>query len=247
MITEKDSEAFLLDRRCLECNSVNRTCFANGNCDKFSVNQNHSFFQSVNMSLLENKNPQTDEDVYPASKTKCKYFDCDEFNNTFSNSQNSLSFLHLNIASLAKHFDNFLNFLNSLKCQFKIIGISETRISSQSIPHNVNIPGYKFYHTKTESSAGGTGIYISDDIIYKTRNDLSSLLYKSRSLESTFLEIFPDDKKSNCIIGCLYKHPNFSTEDFNSNYMNPLLEKINNEGKKNSHGRLQYQSYERRN
>ena len=51
-------------------------------------------------------------------------------------------------------------------------------------------------------------------------------------MESTFLEIFPDDKKSNCIIGCLYKHPNFSTEDFNSNYMNPLLEKINNEGKK---------------
>ncbi|KAG1676192.1 Suppressor of lurcher protein 1 [Nymphon striatum] len=51
----------------------------------------------------------------------------------------SLSFFHLNISSLYKHLDNFSLLLDSLDFRFQIIGISETRITSNSIPHNRSI------------------------------------------------------------------------------------------------------------
>ena len=48
-------------------------------------------------------------------------------------------------------------------------------------------------------------------------------------MESTFIEIM-NLKKSN-IIGTIYKHPSVDLTDFNSNYVNSLLEKISKEQK----------------
>ena len=55
-----------------------------------------------------------------------------------------------------------------------------------------------------EANAGGTLIYIRNHLSYKTRIDLN--IYKSFELESTFTEICTT-KKTNIIIGCIYKHP----------------------------------------
>ena len=63
---------------------------------------------------------------------------------------------------------------------------------------------------------------------HKSRNDLK--LYKANELESTFIEII-NSKKSNIIVGCLYKHPVMDVTDFNKNYLNSLLEKISRENK----------------
>ena len=216
---------------CLRCNSENFPFNSSFDDEDGFVPQTDSalkpFFLAANSSVSENDENFHEELV---NKIDCRYLDCNEFNKSFSNSQN-LSFLHLNIASLSKHLDNFTTLLNSLYHQFKIIGISETRISSQSIEHNLNIPGYISHFTKTESSAGGTGIYISNDVNSKIRNDLSLSLYKSKCLESTFVEISPDNK-SNIIVGCIYKHPSFSIDEFNLNYLAPFLDKLNKEGKK---------------
>ena len=38
-------------------------------------------------------------------------------------------------------------------------------------------------------------------------------------------------KKSNIIVGMIYKHPSMDLTDFNSNYLNNLLEKISKEQK----------------
>ena len=38
-------------------------------------------------------------------------------------------------------------------------------------------------------------------------------------------------KKSNIIVGTIYKHPSMNLTDFNSNYLNSLLEKISKEQK----------------
>ena len=43
---------------------------------------------------------------------------------------------------------------------------------------DINLPGYTAEYTPTESSAGGTLIYISNELTYKNRGDLD--IYKSK-------------------------------------------------------------------
>ena len=51
------------------------------------------------------------------------------------------------------------------------------------------------------------GHYIDKNLRYRSRNDLT--LYKSKEIESSFIEII-EPKKKNTIVGCIYKHPNVS-------------------------------------
>ena len=87
---------------------------------------------------------------------------------------------------------------------------------------------FSFEFTPTESSAGGTCFYIANHLSYKPCLDLN--IYKSNELESTFIEVL-NPKKSNIIIGCIYKHPSMDLNDFNTNYLNNLLDKVSKEQK----------------
>ena len=110
-----------------------------------------------------------------------------------------------------------------MKHRPKIIAISENRIS------NINITGYDFEYTYTEKEKGGTLIYVSQDLKYKNRKDL--IISKSKELDSTFVEIINKNKKKHDS-GCIYKHPNMSISEFNSDFLVPLLNKISLEKKK---------------
>ena len=78
---------------------------------------------------------------------------------------------------------------------------------------------YSFEFTPTESNTGGTLLRIANYLSYKSRTDLN--LNIANQLESTFIAI-PNSRKSNIIVGCLYKHPSM---DFNKN-LNTLLDKL---------------------
>ena len=111
---------------------------------------------------------------------------------------------------------------------FDIIAVSETRISKKtSLTSNINLNNYSFETTPTESTAGGTMLYVSNRLSYKPRTDLN--MYKKNELESIFIEII-NSKKSNIVVGCVYKHPNMDVLDFNS-LINQLLDKISKEQK----------------
>ena len=85
---------------------------------------------------------------------------------------------------------------------FDVIAISQTRITkSISLANNLTMNNFPFEFTPTESSAGGTLLYVSNHLSYKPRLDLN--IFKSNELESTFIEIL-NPKKSNIIIGCIY-------------------------------------------
>ena len=56
-------------------------------------------------------------------------------------------------------------------------------------------------------------------------------MYRSKQLESVFVEICKKNKK-NIIIGCVYRHPSMDLNEFNDEFRNPLLEKITNDNKK---------------
>ena len=112
---------------------------------------------------------------------------------------------------------------------FDTIAISETRIIKNiSLLNNLNLNNYSFEFTPTETSAGGTLLYIANHLSYKCRNDLN--IYKKNELESTFIEIV-NPKKSNIVVGVIYRHPSMELNDFNCNYLNKLLENISKEQK----------------
>ena len=60
-------------------------------------------------------------------------------------------------------------------------------------------------------------------------HELTLICIKKNELESTFTEII-NSKKSNIVVGCVYKHPNMDVLDFNSP-INQLLDKISKEQK----------------
>ena len=96
---------------------------------------------------------------------------------------------------------------------------------------DINLTGYKCYHTDTEAEKGGSLIYVSENINSKKRPDLEHLLYKPEVLESTFIEI-NNHRKKNILIGCIYRHPSMDLGEFNEDYLSPFMETINKEDKK---------------
>ena len=155
----------------------------------------------------------------------CEYYDSSSFiSKNFDHK--SLSFMHLNISSCDKHFDNFHTFLHNLKFPFDIIGLTETRIKSESI--DFPIEELEPFHTPTEADAGGTSLYISVSYKPTRRQDLESLLYISKTLESTFAEF------SRCsfhfVVGTIYKHPFMKIPDFILK-LGQVLDKVSSEGK----------------
>ena len=79
----------------------------------------------------------------------------------------------MNVWSLTKNFDDFNVLLSDLNVSFDILAITETRIKKDSSsPINLQLSNYSTEHNPTESSAGGTLLYISKRLSYQLRNDL---------------------------------------------------------------------------
>ena len=103
--------------------------------------------------------------------------------------------MHLNIASLNKHFEDLYNLISLINFHFDIIGVSEHKINqANSNSNDYNIPGYNFCFDLTETSHGGTGFYISKKLTFQKRADLN--IYSTGKLESTFIELDFTDKKT---------------------------------------------------
>ena len=181
---------------------------------------------SPNLELLVNRfNNATPENNEPEKISSSRYYDIDEMHNLKIPQKNkSLSLFHINACSLNKNFDDLQHLLSSFKKVFDITSVSETRITEQeSLLNNLNLNQYSFEFTPPETSAGGTLLYIANHLSYKCRNDLN--IYKTNELESTFIEIV-NPKKSNIIVGVIYRHPSMDLPDFNSNCLNKLLENL---------------------
>ena len=96
----------------------------------------------------------------------------------------SLSLFHINACSLNKNFDD----LNCTKKSFDIIAITETRITKQvSLSNNLNLNNYSFEFTSTETSAGGTLLYIPNHQSYKCHSDLN--IYKKMNWNLLLLKL----------------------------------------------------------
>ena len=138
-----------------------------------------------------------------------------------------LSLFHFNACSLSKIFDELQHLLSCTKTFFNIIALTQTRITKNVfLLNNLNLNNYSFEFTPVGTCTGGTLPYIPNHLSYKCRNDLN--IYKKNELESTFIEIV-NPKKSNIVVGVIYRHPSMDFADFNCNYLNKLLENISKE------------------
>ena len=85
-----------------------------------------------------------------------------------------------------------------------------------------------YEYTPSESSKGGTLLYIDKNLRNISRSDLT--LYKSKEIESSFIEVVESNKK-NTILGSIYKHPNVSVGEFTNDFLEPLLKILSFEKK----------------
>ena len=93
--------------------------------------------------------------------------------------------------SPSAHIDESHQLLNTLKFNFDIIGISETKEQISGFLKNVSINGYDLHSQYTSSAAGGVALYIRSDLDKIIREDLSIL---DDDFETIWVEI--KNKKS---------------------------------------------------
>ena len=101
---------------------------------------------TINTRVTENQNNKLHNNL-----EECRYVDCSEFESSY-NKFVGISALHLNISSLSKHIDSLGNMLEQLALDFNVIAISETRITQDAIPHNLEIPNYECVFDQDRSS-----------------------------------------------------------------------------------------------
>ena len=163
-----------------------------------------------------------DEEIL--EKVSNKYYNQTEFKNALNklSTKKQNLYMHLNISSLSYHHLELYNLIADMKIKPKIIGISESRLqkSKQHIT-NISLPNYVYEHTPTESSKGGTLLYLDKHFKYKLRKDLN--IYHKGMIESTFVEIINKNEK-NMVAGSIYKHPKQIIPDFLDKHLLPRLE-----------------------
>ena len=164
----------------------------------------------------------------------CDYFTEYNLNNklakTLSANLNCLSFFHLNIRSLSRHFDNFSNVLATINSKFWVIGISETWL--QNADDFVDLKGYNFVHNYRHGRVGGGGgLYFDHSLNYKTCGDLNC--YDCEYVESLFLEIcVPKGKDMSLLELILFSTSHLQNDKIDFvQYIHLLMTKISKENK----------------
>ena len=138
-----------------------------------------------NLSNSENILQDEEDELY--TQINSQYYDISELNQISHNHNLSFKLLHTNLASISKHCDDLQLTLSLLKTKFDIIGISEHKIQkgNDASISNIDIPGFHpFLFDCSDTTHGGTGLYIKNSIVYNKKDNLK--IYSPGHFESTF-------------------------------------------------------------
>ena len=118
------------------------------------------------LALLFNKfsNVIPENNSDPENVIQSKYYDIDELQQLkILNKEKSFPLFHINSCSLNKNFEELQILLQSTNFQSDVIPITDTRLPKNvSVTQNIELTNYSFEHTPTESSAGGTLLYVAN-------------------------------------------------------------------------------------
>ena len=140
--------------------------------------------------------------------------------NNISLKANDMIFIHVNIRSLQKNYDELYQFVSELPLKPLIICITETKL--KGIPDvNISFPGYVFVHENSSTNAGGVGIYISKNL-YCEKNFNSKL----PDSESLWIKVKSPNSSISHLIGTIYRHPTKNIKEFTES-LNDILSEMN--------------------
>ena len=178
---------------------------------------------------LDTDSDNAEGEVIPS--IDCQYYSVDDFSAANFSPTKHFSILHYNIHSIQCHIEEFRVALQMLNFTFDVICISESKLRKDFDPKvDINIDGYQVpISTPSEASKGGVLIYVKIGINFKPRTDLN--IYKSKELESAFIEII-NDKDANDIVGTIYRHPCMSGHEFIDVHLRSIFNKLSNDNKK---------------
>ena len=155
-----------------------------------------------------------------------EYYETSKLNKLLNSSYSSkicFSIFHCNIRSLPKNLPILEDWLYSLEKKSDILAISETKLNSKSII-NTDIPQYHFFHTDSETAAGGAALYISNNLKAIPRADIK---FTMPLVETCWAEIIANSNKPNIIIGCIYRHPSANMPGFTQELQN-IIKSLSN-------------------
>ena len=155
---------------------------------------------------------------------KKKYFDIPEIaklSNTLSGK--SFSLFHVNTRSFSKNFDQLLSVLSSLKVNFNLIGITETKQQiGKDFLVNVDVNDFFMYTQPSKLASGGVAIYVKDNLDHSR---IDNMCITNNEFEVLWIEI-KNRKGKNFLCGCAYRHPNTDCNNF-LEYLEKTFAKIN--------------------
>ena len=134
-----------------------------------------------------------------------EYFSLKQLRNLMSKQNNSSLIIHFNTRSLAKNKNLIEEFITEIKYSPEIIGISETKINSNTCL-NLNIPNFDFFRNDSPTNAIGVGINVNQSLKYKLRNDL---LLNVPNCEDIWAEV--SINQGSIIFAVIYRHPSLLT------------------------------------
>ena len=160
----------------------------------------------------------------------CKYYANEQFKRLKKDNQDiNISLLHWNISTLPYHKDNLTNLLDASDFKFKMIAITESRLTTRNRSKKPKWNTKLVYRTHTNKIGKSwcSTLYLKK-LNYKNRKDLT--INKDEMLESVFVEVLSQSNK-NTIIECIYKYPKMALADITQNFIQPLLDKLSLENK----------------
>lgn len=132
-----------------------------------------------------NKSDENDPDLMLNNITS-NYYSLTKLNDQLENmGRNALSPFHCNVRSLPKNLTLVNDLIYSLSFKPDILAVTETRLNANTVV-NVDLLGYNFIHMDSPTAAGGTGIYVTQNLKSIVRTDIR---LNMELVESCWIEI----------------------------------------------------------
>jgi len=146
----------------------------------------------------------------------CEYKTLENFStDVIANSVHGLiCIIHINIVSLHKNFEVLTTFLTRFPKAVDVICLSETRLNNHNLSH-CKLPGYNLFYVNSISKAGGSAIYVSDNLksIQLTDNKL-----KCNRCEDVWIELKINNNET-LIVGSVYRHSSNVFKQFENEFI----------------------------
>ena len=127
--------------------------------------------------ISNNDSQDSNENFFSAFNFKdSQYFTPEESSqNLNSFDKSSFSMLYLNIRSLQKNFNSIPNLLMTFKFEFKVICITETWCSDNSMNHDLfELPQYERIHeVRRVGKGGGIAVFLHESLTFNIIHDVS--------------------------------------------------------------------------